>query len=333
MTSIEILSPREAERSLFDLTGANPMSGITVAELVRDVISSYQLCGYQSLLREVVTLISPVRRVDHDVVRVVIDALDADGDVVINGGTVAATPIRAVQLDDLTFKFMSSLSARRLARLFPGDWRCHESTRVCHPIEPAMLPARIAANGGVLLTAEGWAGLNREPAADEAWLATLEQQLVDHSHPPESETIIQRLDWEWLSVGAESLAWRKEEPLVGTRLWRGRSARGYWIHALTSAGSPVNQPWLQLRRDEAHRMIFALARTAGLTVPLSIRQEENLVELTIPPFLPDAEFRYLTVASRLRHSAPHAVRWKFSPSRAPQILEILERRLGLSAGH
>ena len=337
MSVIESSSPREVHRSLYELTGADPMRGVAVAELARHMLTIRSAWRYQRLMREIANLISPVREVSPEELRIVIDSLEADGDLAIDGGAVRATPIRAIRLDDWTFKFVSSLTTRKLASLFPGDWTCRESMRICHPIEPWNIAARIAANCGVLLSAEGWSGLADSPLADEEWLATVEGRLTDYPHPPESEIYGHKMNWEWFSPDDLKPdwrpSWRKDEPPDGVRLWRGINLRQYWIYALTRAGSPVDQPWLQLRRDEAHRTIFALARTAGFTVPLSISQQENLVELTIPPLLPDAEFRYLTVASRLRHSAPHAVRWKFSPTRAPQILEILERRLGLSAGH
>lgn len=345
MSVIESSSPREAHRSLYELTGADPMRGVAVAELARHMLTIRSAWRYQRLMREIANLISPVREVSPEELRIIIDSLEADGDLTIEGGAVRATPIRAIRLDDWTFKFVSSLTTRRLASLFPGDWTCRESMRICHPIEPWNIAGRVAANGGRLFSAEDWAGLDDSPLADEEWLATVEERLTGYPHPPESEIYGHKMNWEWFSPDGPNTesrtesgterrpGWRRGKPPDGVRLWRGINIRQYWVYALTRAGSPVDQPWLQLRRDEAHRTIFALARTAGLTVPLSIRQEENLVELTIPPFLPDAEFRYLTVASRLRHSAPHAVRWKFSRSRAPHILEILERRLGLSAGH
>jgi hypothetical protein len=333
MTRIESMTPQEAYMFLFELTGADPMQGVAVAELVRNVVSSHSRCRYQRLLHEVINLIAPVREVTPEHARVVIDALEADGDILVSRGAVGVTPIRAVQLDEQTFKFMSSLPTRRLGGLFPGDWICHEATRLCRPAEPSRMRRLIAAHGGVLLSAAAWAGLNHEPPADEAWLAAIEQRLADHPNQPESHVFDHRLDWQWLDYGETALTWQKAEAAEGRRLWRGINFRGYWIYAMTRAGSPATQPWLPLTRNEMYRTIFALARVraegAGHAIPTAISHQVDGTVIALPPLLPYAEYRYLTVLARSRQSRPATVRWKFSQARLPQVLEILEQRLGL----
>ena len=339
MTSIESITSFEAVQFLQDLTGADPLHGEAVAELARHVISSRKRSGFHRLFRDIATLMSPVREVTPEEMRVVIEALEADGDIIINHGIVWVTPIRAIQLDELIFKFMSSLPTKRLIDLFPGDWSCHESTRTCKSLQPWSMADQITANGGILLSAEGWAGLDREPAADALWLSTLEQQLIDHPNLPDSadlETGRHKREWEWLQADGSTLRWRRGEAPAGIRIWRALKFNGYMLYALTQSGSPAVQPWLRLRRDDAHRTIFALARTAksnGWKIPVSISDRPDGAVLTIPPILPYAEYRYLTVLAMSRASEQSSIRWQFSFTRLPRILEILDSRLGIQFKH
>ncbi|MFZ4984349.1 MAG: hypothetical protein ACOYLF_02715 [Blastocatellia bacterium] len=335
MTRIETMSSQDATLLLYELTGADPARSSAVAELIRHLVSSHSPWRYQSLLGEVATFMRPVREIHCDETRFVLDALETDGDIVVNGGAIHATPIRAIQLDVQSFRFMSSLPTKRLAGLFPGDWSCLESTRRYRPSDPWQVESMLREKGGVLLTPEGWAGLDYEPLADQTWLAGLEQCTETDAFPPESQVFSHRMEWQWLKYGGTALTWQRGSAPLGTRIWRGINLRGYWVYALTRSRSPIDQPWLKLSRNDAHRTIFALARLKGIPIPVTLERagagtDRDLMVLTLPPLLPYAEYRYLSVLASGRHSGPNAVRWRMAEARAWSIFEMLEHRLGVT---
>jgi hypothetical protein len=334
MTRIESMTTDDAYMLLFDLTGANPSRASAVAELIRHLVSGHSPWRYQSLLAEVTRLISPIREIDPEEIRYVVDALESDGDLVINGGAIHATPIRAIQLDSQSFRFMSSLPTKRLATLFPGDWSCQESMRSCQPGDPAQLGTLLRARGGVLLTAEGWAGLDYEPYADQDWLAHLEQRLETDAFPPESQVFSHKMSWQWLKYEGNALTWQKGPPPLNARIWRGINLRGYWVYALTASRSPIEMPWVKLARNDAHRAIFAFARSMAIPIPVKLEPmgtgEGEGGLLTLPPFLPYAEYRYLTALANGRQSSSSGVRWRLPATRVGATVRMLEDRLGIA---
>lgn len=332
MTSIESITPQDGYMLLYELTGADPTRSSAVAELVRHLVSSHSPWRYQSLLGEVTRLIKPVREIDSEEIRLVIEALEADGDLVVNGGAIHATPIRAIRLDGQSLRFMSSLPTKRLADLFPGSWSCQESTRSCQPADSSRIEMMLRERNGALLTPEGWAGLDYEPQADEDWLAGVESRMLTDAFSPESEVFDHRMTWQWLKYGETSLRWEKAPAPQSARLWRGINLRGYWVYALTRSGSPIEMEWLKLARNDAYRAIFALARSRAIPVPVRLElggagSNPDTVVLTLPPVLPYAEYRYLTALANSRHSGPHGVRWWLNRARAIPVVEILEKRL------
>jgi hypothetical protein len=335
MTRIETMTSQDAYLLLYELTGADPARSSAVAELIRHLVSSHSPWRYQSLLGEVTRLIKPVREIEPEEIRFIVDALEADGDLVINGGAIHATPIRAIQLDRQTFRFMSSLPTKRLASIFPGDWSCHESTRSCHPGDPQRMEVLVQDRDGVLLTPEGWAGVDYEPPASQNWLTVMEQRLLTDAFPPESQVFSHKMSWQWLRYGTTSLTWEKGPAPLSARLWRGINLRGYWVYALTQSGSPIESPWLKMARNDAYRAIFALARSKSIPIPVLLESGGGgtggeMVVLTLPPVLPYAEYRYLTALASTRHSGPHGVRWRISVARVFQVVELLEKRLGVT---
>lgn len=334
MTRIESMTTDDAYMLLFELTGADPSRATAVAELIRHLVSGHSPWRYQSLLAEVTRLISPIREIDPEEIRFVVDALDTDGDLVINGGAIHATPIRAIQLDGQSFRFMSSLPTKRLATLFPGDWSCQESMRSCQPGDPAQLGTLLRARGGVLLSAEGWAGLDYEPSADQDWLALIEQRLETDAFPPESQVFSHKMSWQWLKYGGNALTWQKGPAPLNARIWRGINLRGYWVYALTLSRSPIEMPWVKLARNDAHRAIFAFARSMAIPIPLRLeRMGTDIGEgvlLTLPPFLPYAEYRYLNALASGRQLTPSGVHWRLPAARLKATIRMLEDRLGLT---
>lgn len=334
MTRIESMTTDDAYMLLFELTGADPSRATAVAELIRHLVSGHSPWRYQSLLAEVTRLISPIREIDPEEIRFVVDALEADGDLVINGGAIHATPIRAIQLDGQSFRFMSSLPTKRLATIIPGNWSCQESTRSCQPGDPAQLGTMLRVRGGVLLSAEGWAGLDYEPSADQDWLAHIEQRLETDAFPPELQVFSHKMSWQWFKYGTTALTWEKGPAPLNARLWRGINLRGYWVYALTQAGSPLEAPWLKLARNDAHRAIFALARSKAIPIPFRLEPvgavQGGSMLLTLPPFLPYAEYRYLTALANGRQSSSSGVRWRLPGSRLGATVRILEERLGVA---
>ena len=114
------------------------------------------------------------------------------------------------------------------------------------------------------------------------------------------------------------------------RLWRAWNEYGYWVFAWTEGGHPSTSACQPLTNDEAARSLFAIARTSDTPVVLELRQQDGVSELTIPHWLPRAEYRYLSVFAAARSRKGSETTWSVPDDQLSNTMSVLRERLGVS---
>jgi len=260
-------------------------------------------------------------------------ALEADGDFsVARGGVLHASPVRAVMLDEGTHRIVTSLPTRALGPRLPGTLeldgvhRTHRSA----PDRPGEFETTIDSLGGVVLSVEAWAGLDRRqsPHADGAWIRNLEQRLQWH---PEAQGSLERdgaLEWATLELSDDGPRWRRASG-TPTRLWRARSRHRRWLFAWTASEQPPTvSEFVSLNDDDASRTVFAVARAADRPVRPRLERQGDECRLWIREWLPRAEHRFLSALGSCEYIDRLAT-WTFPAGRESQVVATLVKRLGL----
>ncbi|MCB9759434.1 MAG: hypothetical protein H6739_06310 [Alphaproteobacteria bacterium] len=257
--------------------------------------------------------------------------LEADGDFSVSkGGFLHVSPVRAVVLDQTTHRVVSSLPTRVLGPQLPGSLQVEGTCRTHHlaPDRTDDLTLALEALGGVALTVDAWAGLERGPPADAAWMDNLAQRLQWHA---ESQGSLERdgaLDWATLEFTDEGPRWRRRSD-APTRLWRARSPNGRWLFAWSASDqTPAGSDFVSLSDDDAARTVFAVARTEERPVQARIEHHGEERRLFIREWLPRAEYRFLAALGACEFIDRETV-WSFVATRQEQVVSMLSERLGV----
>lgn len=257
--------------------------------------------------------------------------LEADGDFSVSkGGFLHASPVRAVALDPTTHRVVSSLPTRVLDPQLPGSLEVDATRRTLHlPTDSNdELTSALEALGGIALTVGTWAGLERSPYADAAWMDNLAQRLHWHA---ESQGSLERdgaLDWAALELTDEGPRWRRRSD-APTRLWRARSPHGRWLFAWSaSEQTPAGTDFVSLSDDDAARTMFAVARTRERPVQAHMEHVGEERRLLLREWLPRAEYRYLSALGSCELVDRVGV-WRFAATRQEQVVSMLSERLGV----
>jgi len=236
-----------------------------------------------------------------------------------------------VEIETGLWRVVSSVPTRHLRRWFPGTLQCAGAQRQLAFYDSDASPAAAALElrDGVKLPAEIWAGLDRVPKADQQWLDALGERL---KWLPWEAGALERdgaLDWHGLSMSAEGVRWRRESEHPA-KLWRARTRWGYWTWAWTGGeAAPRLAQFVRLTTDDANRAVFALARTLGHPVRVQIADDADAVVLAIQPWLPRAEYRYLSTKGMPLKRESYSNRWSLPRGRADEVLATLADRLGI----
>jgi hypothetical protein len=178
---------------------------------------------------------------------------------------------------------------------------------------------------GVMVTPEAWAGLDRTPTADAAFLAKLDQRLEWQSLRAGALEKDGALEWcTWQATG-EGARWRRS---YEGRLWWARTRFGGHHRVWTASASPSTSPFIVLSPDDADRARFALSREVVGASVLGIERSGKRVTIEVPGWLPRPEYRWLSL-----HAAPalesKGTRWEVASDDEAQITKLLTERLGL----
>lgn len=322
---MRILSEEQAGELASAIVGAGLSPLDTAAELVRHEVSARRQCPGHLVARRVCRLAAPVTALDPEMVQNVCDELEREGDLVLaEGGLLYATPVRIVVLGGGAYRFVCTLPSVRLVASVAGDWSRQRLRRVCKPGRPV---EEIATNlRGVVLTPEAWAGLDRVPPADGEWLRGLASRLSWAPEPAGSLESDEPLQWSAFVVVDGEPRWRTS---ASDGLWRARRRGTRWVYAWAPGGSPVSHPFVSLYPDEGARTVYALAGVAGAPVRAGVSRAQGSVSITIPVWLPQAEYRYLSTCGEPVDPAGRGSRWAVPAERANVVLGTLVNRLGL----
>ncbi|MBK7779596.1 MAG: hypothetical protein IPJ58_02175 [Ardenticatenia bacterium] len=252
------------------------------------------------------------------------DALEREGDVVLNpGGILFATPTRVVAIET-SARLFSSLPTRALSKALERDISAKGASRTI--TSSADLEEAVGRAGGVMVSPEKWAGLDRSPIADAGFLNELDQRLKWQALGAGSLEKDGALDWRTWEVPQERAGWRRGGE---GRLWWARKRFGGHHRAWTSGASPATSTFITLNADDADRARFALSRAGASASVLRVERSGERATIEIPGWLPRPEYRWLSL-----HATPVAdskgMRWEVSPDSERRITELLAERLGLT---
>ncbi|MBX3269504.1 MAG: hypothetical protein KF729_04555 [Sandaracinaceae bacterium] len=237
------------------------------------------------------------------------------------GGYLAATPVRAVALGAERWRIFTSAPSASLDAALPGAFERTGLSRVRRAGDEGMHEA-IAVARGVCLRPEAWAGLDRAPRADRAWLDTLDRRLDADPSPAGSYEREGEPSWRAWAQHEGRFVWRRVEQ---GRLWRARLANARWLVAWTRGASPARAPFIRLDRDEGTRARFAVAVADG--APLACRWESDgeRARLTVGAWLPRAEYRYASIFGEPVEGGA----WTLEAEHRAEVARVLSTRLGL----
>jgi hypothetical protein len=187
--------------------------------------------------------------------------------------------------------------------------------------------------GGLELSPERWAGMDKVHAANQEWLDELHGSFARESRPAGS--LEKEIQNEWRvyrpdkSVLLQKARWQKQTSSGKGYLWRNWHERGWPIYAWTAGNAPDEENFIRLSGDVANRTMFALDRAeeAGVSCKLSTKNEETHLE--VGGFLPKAEYRYLSIKGAYMGKDGDYFSFKFDSSIWPDVCEVLNKRLGI----
>ena len=304
-----------------------------IAEALRAELWARRTVTRRPLCLRVAELMRLLREVEIDSVRRVLGDLERDGDVTVGDrGLLAAAPLRAVDLGSGSYLLAGGPETLRLQELLGCEVLARSGLRKVVGSDKA-LEGAIERVGGVVLTPERWAGLDRVPPADGAWLESLDGE-YEHDARTVDSIPAECGDWRGYLPDAGSAAqrqrWKKSADGVAARLWRSRHDAGYWVHVWTAGHQPSHGAHLRLTGDVACRAMFALDRAAGHPIQMRISSTDDAVVLDAGAMLPRAEYRYLITFGE--RSDGTALQYRFPEASWPQVSSMLVSRLGVDIG-
>ena len=275
-------------------------------------------------LSRVARLLAPAIALDEMRLDDACDALEREGDVMLNpGGILYATPTRVVAIAT-SARLFSSLPTRALAKALGRDLAAKGASRTITSVEG--LHEAVHKLNGVIVTPEAWAGLDRASHADSAFLATLEQRLEWQPLGAGSLEKDGELEWRTWQVTPEAARWRRSND---GQLWWARTRFGGHHRAWTAGRSPAMSAFITLSPEDADRARFALSRNVATASVLRVERADKRATLELPGWLPRPEYRWLAL-----HAAPVAeskgMRWEVSADSADAITKVLAERLGFT---
>ena len=322
---LTVLTESQARGLLTQALGGNPTPSDAAADLLRQEVTARRRCPRHFLVSRVCRLAAPALALDPELVGDVCEDLERQGDIVLaEGGFVYPTPARIVALGSGTFRFVCALPSARLFATVDGEWIRRGVRRDCRPSGSAEHAAEVL--GGIVVTPEAWAGLDRVPAADGNWLRALDARLSWAPEPAGSLEHEEPLEWSGFVLEQDELRWRPSRP---AQLWRARHRWKRWVYAWSSGESPSAQPFVTLYPDEGARTVYAVALAAEKPFRASITKTGGEVTIGISGWLPQAEYRYLSTCAEPVEASGRGSTWTMPASRAEGVVNTLATRLGV----
>jgi len=302
-----------------------------IAEALRAELWARKTSSRRALSQRIIELMSPVRSVDSETVKRVLNELELANEITAGEqGQIAAAPLRVVTLANNRFLVAGGPESDRLGLLLHSQIDASMSLREAKPADTEAMLQAVRAIGGIVLTPERWSGLDRSPLANAEWLSSLDHKLAHN--PKEPATLEQGIgDWNfYLPNGTDEtqrLRWKRSTETSSARLWRARHPQSYWVHTWTKGMHPTAGTHIRLRDNEVHRTRFALDREAGHPITLRSTRHSNSILLDVGTTLPRAEYRYLlTLGDRIEGAA---LSYKFPAQEWSNVVSMLQSHLGV----
>ena len=314
----------EAVKRLAQSQAAAPDSIEALCDLVRAEVHARKHAPRAATLSRVARLLAPAITLDEQRLDEVCDALEREGDVMLNpGGFLYATPTRVVAIEK-SARVFSSLPTRALAKALGRDISANGASRTVTSVDG--LTEAVAKVSGVMVPPEVWAGLDRSPNADAAFLSKLDQRLEWQPLGAGSLEKDGALEWRAWQVTPEGARWRRSSE---GQLWWARTRFGGHHRAWTASASPATGPFVTLSPDDADRARFALSRKIEAASVLRVERTGKRVTIELPGWLPRAEYRWLSLHA-VAVAESKGMRWEISADSEDQITKLLSERLGLA---
>ena len=317
------VSSEEAIKRIAQNQFGAPDSIEALCDLVRAEVHARKHAPRAVTLARVARLLVPAIAVEEQRLDEACDALEREGDVMLNpGGILYATPVRVVTLKD-NARVFSSLPTRALSKALERDVSAKGGARTITSLES--LAEAVGNASGVMVSPDAWAGLDRSPVADAALLEKLDQRLEWQALGAGSLEKDGALEWRSWQVTPEEARWRRSNE---GRLWWARTRFGGHQRAWTAGASPATRAFITLSPNDADHARFALAREFASASLLNVERTGKHVTLKVPGWLPRPEYRWLSL-----HAVPVAdgtgMSWEISAELEAQVTKVLTERLGL----
>lgn len=322
--SLSHVTREEAVKRLAQSQAGAPDSIEALCDLVRAEVHARKHAPRAATLSRVARLLAPAIALDEQRLDEVCDALEREGDVMLNpGGNLYATPTRVVAIEK-SARVFSSLPTRALAKALGREVATKGASRTLTSVNG--LTEAVAKVSGVMVPPEAWAGLDRSPNADAAFLSKLDQRLEWQALGAGSLEKDGALEWRAWQVTPEGARWRRSNE--GQLWWAGTRFGGHH-RAWTKSASPATSPFVTLNPDDADRARFALSRTVKAASVLRVERSGKRVTLEVPGWLPRPEYRWLSLHAVVVAESK-GMRWEISTDSEDQITKLLSERLGLT---
>lgn len=323
MTLSHITREEAVKRLAQSQTGA-PDSIEALCDLVRAEVHARKHAPRAATLSRVARLLAPAITLDDQLLDDVCDALEREGDVMLNpGGFLYATPTRVVAIEKRARVF-SSLPTRALAKALGREVSAKGASRTLASV--GGLTEAVTKVSGIMVSPEAWAGLDRSPNANTAFLEKLDQRLEWQPLGAGSLEKDGALEWRAWQVTPDGARWRRSSE---GKLWWARTRFGGHHRAWTASASPTTSPFVTLSPDDADRARFALSRTFEAASVLRVERTGNRVTIELPAWLPRPEYRWLSLHA-VAVGESRGMRWEISRDNEDQITKVLSERLGLT---
>jgi hypothetical protein len=314
----------EALKRLAHSESGAPDSTEALCDLVRAEVHARAHAPRAATLSRVARLLAPAVTLDEQRLDAACAALEREGDVMLNpGGILYATPTRVVAIAKRARVF-SSVPTRALAKALGREVSAKGASRTMDTVDG--LADAVAKVSGVMVPPEVWAGLDRSPTADAAFLQKLDQRLEWQPVGAGSLEKDGALDWRAWQVTPEGAHWRRTNE---GQLWWARTRFGGHHRAWTASTSPATSPFVPLSPEDADRARFALARKIAAASILRVERSAGHVTIELPGWPPRPEYRWLSLHATAVEGGK-GIRWEIATDGEDHITKLLHERLGLT---
>ena len=306
------------------------------AEMFRSELAARTISSRRALCNRVMGMLTSIRAVDLEDLKTQLFLMEKIGDVTSGpGGKVAAAPLRAVKVGADRYQLFGTVDYRHLTSIFTQSEITPGENRFLVPKNDDLefFRQRIDLLGGLSLSPERWAGLDKIGAANTKWIQNLDERL--ENYPIAAGSLNRETNGEWRTYRPEkkdqpqNKRWAKDQGNGRGQLWRIWHQRGWPIHVWTKGLSPEKAFFTRLTGEEASRAMFALDKATDMPIPYVVSEERGKTIFRLGGFLPGPEYRFLTTRGTYSGKSGDYYCFQFDPGIWTETAKVLSERLGI----